>query len=115
MEMIGSTLRQYRIVEKIGSGGMGTVYRAVDTRLERPVAVKVLAPGAIGNPDRKRRFFQEARTASALQHPNIIAIYDADTADVAGQRVDFIVMELVSGDTLEELIAGRGLRAKVAV
>src|SRR5712692_3573083 len=84
---------------------MGVVYRAIDTRLARPVAIKMLAPEALGNPGRKRRFIQEARAASALNHPNIITIYEIDT--VGG--TDFIAMEYVQGKTLYELIGSKGL------
>ena len=113
--MIGSSLRHYRIEAKLGAGGMGAVYRAFDTHLERAVAIKVLAPGAMDNPDRRRRFYQEAKAASGLNHPNIITIYDINTGQVDGATVDFIAMELVSGQTLEDLIGGRGLRPKEAV
>ena len=70
--MIDQTLGHYRIQSKIGEGGMGVVYKAYDTHLDRPVAIKVLASEATSDPDRKRRFVQEARTASALNHPNIV-------------------------------------------
>ena len=113
--MIGSSLRHYRIEAKLGAGGMGAVYRAMDTHLERSVAVKVLAPGAIGDPDRRVRFIQEAKTASALHHPNIVTIFDISSDEVDANTVDFIVMELVSGHTLEDLIGARGLRPKDAV
>ena len=89
--MIGRTLGHYRIEEKLGEGGMGVVYRAVDTRLGRPVAIKVLRGDAVTDADRKRRFFQEARAASALNHPNIITIYDIGTDD----GMDFIDPESI--------------------
>jgi eukaryotic-like serine/threonine-protein kinase len=84
---------------------MGTVYRALDTRLGRPVAIKALPPEATIDLERKKRFIQEARAASALNHPNIITIYDIDTAD----GVDFIAMECVDGKTLQQLIGRKGL------
>jgi serine/threonine protein kinase len=92
--LIGQTLNQYRIEAQLGAGGMGVVYRALDTRLGRRVALKVLRPEIISDPDRKRRFVQEAQAASALNHPNIITIYDISVAD---DGTDFIAMEFVRG------------------
>jgi serine/threonine protein kinase len=89
--MIGRTLSHYRIESQLGHGGMGVVYRALDTKLNRPVALKVLPHEAVADPARKQHFVQEARAASALNHPNIITIHDIDTAE----GVDFIVMEYV--------------------
>src|SRR5574341_218942 len=103
--MIGRTLGHYRIEEKLGEGGMGVVYRAFDTHLDRQVAIKVLRRDAVSNPERKKRFVQEAKAASALNHANIVTIYDIDTAD----GIDFIAMEYVSGKTLDRLIGSRGL------
>ncbi len=94
-------LSHYRIVSKIGAGGMGEVYLATDTRLDRQVALKVLPAESTQDADRVRRFMQEAKAASALNHPNIISVYDIGESD-AGR---FIVMELVSGRTLREVIA----------
>ena len=76
--MIGQTLGHYRIESKLGEGGMGVVYKARDLHLDRLVAVKVLLPEAVANPERRRRFVQEAKAASALNHPNIVHIYDID-------------------------------------
>ena len=73
--MIGQTLGHYRIEAKLGEGGMGVVYKALDTHLDRPVAIKVLRPDAVANPERRRRFVQEAKAASALNHPGILHIY----------------------------------------
>jgi serine/threonine protein kinase len=109
--MIGTTLGHYRIESKLGEGGMGVVYKAHDTHLDRPVAIKVLAPEAVANQDRQRRFEQEAKAASALNHPNIVHIYDIDVVDGQG----FIAMEFVPGQTLNRLIGGKGLRWKDAV
>ena len=91
--MIGQRLLHYRIESQLGQGGMGVVYRALDTKLNRPVAIKVLPADALADPARKSRFEQEARAASALSHPNIVTIHDINTAD----GVDFIVMEFVPG------------------
>src|SRR5439155_22676838 len=104
--MIGQTLGHYRIEAKLGEGGMGVVYRARDIRLDRAVAIKVLPPERVGDPERRRRFVQEAKAASALNHPNIVHIYGVDTAS----GVDFIAMEYVDGKTLHDVIGRQGLR-----
>lgn len=109
--MIGTTIDHYRIVELIGRGGMGVVYKAHDTHLDRNVAVKILPAEAMADMDRKRRFVQEARAASALNHSNIITIYDISHSE----RVDFIAMEYVEGCTLQKLITGSGLPLEQAV
>lgn len=109
--MTGRMLRHYRVDQKIGEGGMGVVYKGWDTHLDRPVAIKVLSAEAVSNPDRKRRFIQEAKSASALNHPNIITVYDVDSLD----GVDFIVMEFVDGDTLDRHIGRSGLKFNVAL
>ena len=98
--MVGRRLSQYEILARVGEGGMGVVYKARDTRLERVAAVKILSADAVADPDRRRRFSQEARAASALNHPGIVTIYDIATDG----DVDFIAMEFVHGQTLEELI-----------
>ena len=104
--MIGQTIAHYQILDKLGEGGMGVVYKARDTHLDRFVAIKVLPPERVADPERKRRFVQEAKAASALNHPNIITIYDIDQQ--AG--VDFMVMEYVPGKTLDQLIGHKGLK-----
>jgi eukaryotic-like serine/threonine-protein kinase len=110
--MIGRTLGHYRIESKLGEGGMGVVYRAFDTHLDRAVAIKVLRPDAVASLERKRRFMLEAKSASALNHPGIIHIYDIDTADLPEGPTDFIAMEFVPGKTLEQHIGKTGLNLK---
>src|SRR5216684_6198043 len=112
--MVGKTLRSYRIESKLGAGGMGVVYKAVDSRLDRTVAVKVLASATV-NADRERRFVQEAKAASSLNHPNIVTIYDINTQELEGESVQYIAMELVAGETLHHLIGGKGLRIRDAL
>ncbi|MEO8431180.1 MAG: protein kinase [Acidobacteriota bacterium] len=103
--MIGTHLKHYRIVEKIGEGGMGVVYRALDSHLDRTVAIKVLRPEAVGDPERKWRFVREAKAASALNHPHIVTIHDIDS----DEGVDFLVMEYLEGTPLDRLIPKTGL------
>lgn len=103
--MIGRNVKHYTIEALLGKGGMGTVYRARDTRLQRSVALKVLSGDLTADPDRKQRFFQEARAAAAITHPAIAQVYDVDEAD----GVTFIAMELVEGQTLRQLITERDL------
>jgi eukaryotic-like serine/threonine-protein kinase len=109
--MIGQTVSHYRILEKLGGGGMGVVYKALDTHLDRPVAIKVLRPDVVADRERKLRFVQEAKTASALNHPNILHVYDIDDSE----GIDFIAMEYVAGKTLEEVIGRKGLPLKDAL
>ena len=116
--MTGSTLGAYAILEKLGAGGMGEVFKARHVRLNRVAAIKILPPGRAGDEERRKRFLQEAQSASALNHPNIITIYDIDSS--AG--VDFIAMEYVAGRSLEQILAAgrlspaeaRGYAAQVA-
>jgi len=109
--MIGRSLAHYQIGEPIGRGGMGIVYLAYDTHLRREVAVKTLRPEVMVDPERKRRFVEEARAASALNHPNIVTIYDISNAD----GVDFIAMELVRGKTLARMIGDSRLPVGVTM
>ena len=101
----GSKLGPYEVHSLLGAGGMGEVYRARDPRLGRDVAIKVLPPDLAGDENRRRRFFQEAHAASALNHPSIVSIHEMESAD----GVDFIVMEHVPGRTLDAVIRS-GLR-----
>ena len=103
--MIGRTLLHYKIVEKIGEGGMGVVYKALDTHLERFVAIKVLPPDMVPGAERQRRFVLEAKAASALNHPGIITIHDISS----DSGTDFIVMEYVHGKPLSHLISHKKL------
>lgn len=98
---IGQVLGHYCVVEQIGAGGMGVVYRAHDERLDREVALKVLPPGALADETARKRFRKEALTLSKLNHPNIAHVYDFDTQD----GIDFLAMECVSGITLAEKLA----------
>jgi serine/threonine protein kinase len=96
----GSRIGPYEIASLLGSGGMGEVYRALDARLGRTVALKVLSPDVAGDPGRRQRFEQEARAASALNHPNIISVYDIGSQD----GLVYIVSELIEGETLRDLL-----------
>ena len=99
--LIGRTLKHYAVEEWLGQGGMGVVYRALDTKLRRPVALKLLRPDLVADPDRRSRFVQEARAAASLTHPAIAQVYDIDEAD----GVLFIAMEFIDGRTVSGLIA----------
>jgi serine/threonine protein kinase len=103
--LIGRTLVHYRILEKIGAGNMGEVYRAHDSKLEREVAIKVLPPESAPDQDSRRRFEREARAIAALKHPNIVTIHSVEEAD----GLHFITMELVEGQILSELLPVDGL------
>src|SRR6185312_3979527 len=109
--MVGRVLAQYRICEKLGEGGMGVVWKARDTHLDRFVALKTLPADRMADPERKRRSVQEAKAASALNHANIVHIYDVAEAD----GIQFISMEYVPGKMLEQLIGHKGLRLNEAL
>jgi len=109
--MIGRTLAHYKILEKMGSGGMGVVYRAEDTKLGRHVALKVLPVAFLEDEERRARFGREARILASLNHPNIAALYSLEQED----GVDFLVLELVEGETLAERIARGPLRLEEAL
>ena len=101
----GTQLGPYQIEAPLGAGGMGEVFRAKDTRLGRTVAIKVLPHDRVADPERKKRFLQEARAASALNHPNIVTLHD-----IANDNgIDYIVMEYVAGKSLDKLITPKGL------
>ncbi|HSQ75157.1 MAG TPA: serine/threonine-protein kinase, partial [Bacteroidota bacterium] len=110
--MVGSTVSHYRILEKLGGGGMGVVYKAQDLKLDRPVALKFLPPDLTRDPDAKQRFIHEARAASALQHTNICVVYDIDETD-DGQM--FISMEYLPGETLKKKIERGPLKIDDAI
>ena len=101
----GQRVSHYQIQEKLAEGGMGAVYRAYDTQLHRPVALKVLPPEYASDPERRSRLLREARAASALHHPNIVGIHEVGS----DSGVDFIAMELIEGKTLGDIIPARGL------
>src|SRR5438552_3871883 len=101
----GTQIGPYEIVSHLGSGGMGDVYRARDSRLGRTVALKVLTPDVAGDPGRRQRFELEARAASALNHPNILSVYDTGSQD----GLVYIVSELIDGETLRDRLKGGAL------
>ena len=109
--MLGSTISHYRITEKLGEGGMGVVYKAEDTKLERPVALKFLAAHAIEDPEHKARFVREAKAAARLDHPNICSVYEIDEAE--GQT--FLAMAYLEGHTVKDKIAERPLKLDEAL
>ena len=111
LKVIGKVIAHFEITGELGQGGMGSVYKARDQHLDRLVALKVLLPESVNDPDRRRRFVQEAKAASALNHPNIVHIYDIDEAD----GVLYIAMEYVAGKTLGQIVPRTGLPLKEAL
>src|SRR3979409_1146194 len=107
----GIKLGPYEIQASIGAGGMGEVYRAHDARLDRTVAIKVLPASFSADPDRLQRFAQEARAAAALNHPNILAIFDIGESKSA----PYVVSELLEGETLRERLRADALSTRRAV
>ena len=103
----GASLGVFTIVELLGTGGMGEVYRARDTRLDRQVAIKVLTSDRDAAPGARERFEREARAISRLSHPRICTVHDIGVAEIAGSQVPYLVMELLDGETLAARI-GRG-------
>jgi serine/threonine protein kinase/Tol biopolymer transport system component len=114
--MVGKTLGHYQIAAKLGEGGMGLVFRAIDKHLDRTVAIKVLPPHSLlSDAESRQRFVQEAKAASALNHPNIITIYDINAAEVDGHLVDYIAMEYVAGQTIHAMIRRKRLELHEAL
>ncbi len=101
--MIGETISHYRIIERLGTGAMGEVYKAEDTRLHRHVALKLMLNNGDQTEQTRARFLREARASSALNHPNIVTVYEIDEVERDGQLYSFIVMEYVPGRTIKEL------------
>src|SRR5262252_7153483 len=104
-------LGPYKIVSLLGAGGMGEVYRAHDARLRRDVALKVLQESLVSDADRLRRFELEARAVAALNHPNIVSVYDVGISD----KVHYFVTELIEGETLRQRITPQGMSIRKAV
>src|SRR5213593_1160545 len=102
----GTKLGRYEIRSQIGAGGMGEVYQALDTELDRTVAIKILPEALASDQQRLQRFIQEAKAASALNHPHIITIHEIESAN----GIDFLVMEYVRGKSLDALIPQQGMR-----
>ena len=109
--MIGHTISHYKITEKLGEGGMGVVYKADDSKLDRPVALKFLAPHLLRDDEARKRFEREAKAAARLDHPNICTVYEIDEAE--GRT--FIVMAFLEGETVREKIKARPLKLEDAL
>src|ERR1041385_4662971 len=113
--MIGQTISHYKILEKLGEGGMGVVYKAQDLRLDRPVAIKFLPPHLSASQENKARFMQEARATAALNHPNILNVFEVDEQESG----TFFVMEFIDGKTLKSHIislkAGEGIPVRQSI
>ena len=109
--MIGSTISHYKVLDKLGQGGMGVVYQAEDAKLERAVALKFLAPHLVQDPEVRKRFEREAKAAASLDHANVCTVYEIDEAD--GKT--FIVMAYVEGESLDKKIARGPLKLEEAL
>ena len=109
--MVGRVLDHYEIIQQLGRGGMGIVYKARDKHLDRVVALKVLPADKVADSVRKQRFVHEAKSASALHHPNIVVIYDIATSD----GTDYIAMEYIAGHNLQQMLTGKPLRFRDAL
>src|SRR3954452_4606616 len=107
----GTTIAHYRILEPLGQGGMGAVYKALDEKLNREVALKVLPAEYVARDERRRRFLQEARAASRLNHPHILTVYEIGESD----GIPFMAMEYIEGEPLRERIKNQPLPAKDAL
>jgi serine/threonine protein kinase len=109
--MTGRVLGHYQVLEKLGEGGMGEVYRAADTKLGRDIALKVLPPAVAQDPERLERFQREARALAALDHPGIVTVYSVERAEPAapaGGTVHFLTMQLVEGQSLDRVMPQGG-------
>jgi len=117
---VGTKVGAYEIVELLGKGGMGEVYRARDTNLKREVAIKVLPASVADDPERRARFEREAKAVAALSHPNILAIYDIGEIQIGDQTTGqprsilYAVTELLEGETLRERLAARVAQSAAA-
>src|SRR5687768_573341 len=109
--MIGQLLLHYRVVEKIGEAGQGTVYKVIDTSLDRPAVIKVLPPDLTDRPSNLVRFEREAKLASSLDHPNICTMFGLRRVD----ELDFIAVEFVEVRNVREVVAGRPLHLRRAL
>ena len=109
--MIGKTVSHYKIIEKIGEGGMGVVYCAEDMRLKRMVALKFLPPASVITESDRERFVQEAQAAASLNHPNICVIHNLEKED----NIEFIAMEFIEGETLQQKVAQGPLDINLAI
>ena len=109
--MIAESIAHYRIIKKLGAGGMGEVYLALDTKLDRKVAIKVLRPDSLAEENLRKRLLREAQAAAKLDHPNICAVYDVNEAD----SFTFIVMQYIEGETLAEKMERQPLELSTAL
>src|ERR1700677_2006764 len=112
----GTKLGPYEILSALGAGGMGEVYRASDSRLNRDVAIKILPASFSNDPDRLQRFAQKSRAAAALNHPNILSIFDIGKDDAGdGRGTPYVVFELLEGETLRDRLGTGALSSRKAI